>query len=92
MLTKRQAVKQKQDNESILKRAINEFVYGDIYKIIASMSNEEKQSESDELIQCMSKQYERAMSRLMTYRFIQTFLQKLLNNDNQNRILTIILP
>jgi hypothetical protein len=93
MLAKRQAVEQKQDNESILKRTIDAFVYGDIYKIDASMSNEEKQLELDELVQCMSKQYERAMSRLMAYRFIQTFLQKLLNNDDHNhQILTIILP
>ncbi|CAF3687383.1 unnamed protein product [Rotaria sp. Silwood1] len=87
MLAKKQAIRQKLDNESILNRTIDAYIYGDPYKTITS---EEKSLESDELIQCMSRQYERAMTRMITYRFIQMFIQKVLSIENQSRALTIL--
>ncbi|CAF4964984.1 unnamed protein product, partial [Rotaria sp. Silwood1] len=48
MLAKKQAIRQKLDNESILNRTIDAYIYGDPYKTITS---EEKSLESDELIQ-----------------------------------------
>ncbi|CAF4059619.1 unnamed protein product, partial [Rotaria sordida] len=87
MTAKKQAIRQKSDNESILNRTIDAYIYSDPYKTITS---EEKQLESDELIQCMSRQYERAMIRMITYRFIQTLIQKVLNIEDQNLVLTIL--
>ncbi|CAF3840928.1 unnamed protein product [Rotaria sordida] len=87
MIAKREAIKQKFDNESILNRAIDSYIYGDSYKTIKS---EEKQLEFDELIQCMLQQYKRAMIRINMYRFIQIFIEKLLNIEDQNRALTIL--
>ncbi|CAF0859833.1 unnamed protein product [Rotaria sordida] len=87
MIAKKQAIRQKSDNESILNRTIDAYIYSDPYKTITS---EEKQLESDELIQCMSRQYERAMIRMITYRFIQTLIQKVLNIEDQNLVLTIL--
>ncbi|CAF1467840.1 unnamed protein product [Rotaria sp. Silwood1] len=54
MLAKKQAIRQKLDNESILNRTIDAYIYGDPYKTITS---EEKSLESDELIQCMSRHH-----------------------------------
>ncbi|CAF4990243.1 unnamed protein product, partial [Rotaria sp. Silwood1] len=52
IIAKKQAIRQKSDNESILNRTIDGYLYGDLYKTVTS---EEKQLESDELIQCMSR-------------------------------------
>ncbi|CAF0824036.1 unnamed protein product, partial [Didymodactylos carnosus] len=90
MLAKKQAVERKQDNESVLNRAIDAFVYGDFYNLTASISSEEKKLESDEIVQCMLRQYERAMTRLITYGFIHTFIQKVLNIKDENRTMTIL--
>ncbi|CAF4183028.1 unnamed protein product [Didymodactylos carnosus] len=95
MLAKKQAVERKLVNESVLNRAIDAYVYGDFYKITTSISSEEKKLESDEIVQCMSRQYERAMIRLITYGFIHTFIQNVLNIKDKNRsmlILAVYLP
>ncbi|CAM4807592.1 unnamed protein product, partial [Rotaria magnacalcarata] len=87
MLAKRKVIEQKQDNENILHQAIVAYVYGDI-------SNDDKKSESNDLIRCMSRQYERAIMRLIAYRFIQKFVQKTLeieNNHSIRNLLTIYL-
>ncbi|CAF2919893.1 unnamed protein product [Rotaria sp. Silwood2] len=87
MMAKRQAIRQKSDNESILNRTIDAYIYGDLYK---TMISEEKQLESNELIQCMSRQYERAMTRMITYQFVEMFIQKVFNIEDQNLSLTIL--
>ncbi|CAF4709823.1 unnamed protein product, partial [Rotaria sp. Silwood1] len=48
IIAKKQAIRQKSDNESILNRTIDGYLYGDLYKTVTS---EEKQLESDELIE-----------------------------------------
>ncbi|CAF3806237.1 unnamed protein product, partial [Rotaria sp. Silwood1] len=89
MFINRKVTEQKQNNENILSQAIDTYVYDD-------SSNNDKNCESDDLIQCMSRQYERAITRLIAYRFIQIFIQKLLQiDDKKNHIqifLTIFLP
>ncbi|CAF0744045.1 unnamed protein product [Didymodactylos carnosus] len=83
ILTKKKAIEQKQDNESVLNRAIDTYVYG-------GLSKDGKKLESDELVQCMSRQDERAIIRLITYRFIHTFIEKVFNIDDKNRSLTLL--
>ena len=46
--------------------------------------------EIDELQKCLSRQHERAIIRLITYRFIKIFIQNTLNLQNNNRSLTIL--
>ncbi|CAM4818443.1 unnamed protein product [Rotaria magnacalcarata] len=95
MLAKRQAIQQNQDNESILHKQINNFVCNNIQKKMISIENEEIKSESDELTQCMVQQYQRAMTRLITYRFIHVFMEKALKLEEKQRALitlTIYLP
>ncbi|CAF1248084.1 unnamed protein product [Rotaria sordida] len=81
-----------QDNtiERQLNRLIDGFVYGVSDEMTTSMTSEEKQLKLDELSQCMSRYYERAMTRLITYRFIQKFIEKLLDIEDQDRIMTIL--
>ncbi|CAF4352475.1 unnamed protein product [Rotaria sp. Silwood2] len=88
ILTKKQT-KERHTIESNLNRLIDAFVYGDFYKNTTSIISQEKKLELDELSQCMSQYYERAMTRLITYRFIHKFIQNLLKINDQNRIVTI---
>ncbi|CAF1253694.1 unnamed protein product [Rotaria sordida] len=76
--------------ESNLNRLIDAFVYGDFYKNTIPITSEEKQLELNEFSQCMSRYYERAMTRLITYRFIHKFIQNLLEINDQDRIMTIL--
>ncbi|CAF1253616.1 unnamed protein product, partial [Rotaria sordida] len=76
--------------ESNLNRLIDAFVYGDFYKNTIPITSEEKQLELNEFSQCMSRYYERAMMRLITYRFIHKFIQNLLEMNDQDRIMTIL--
>ena len=77
--------KAKYDYESLLNRTLENFIYGDFHKTI----NEDKQLEIDELNQCLYQQHKRALIRLITYRFIKIFIQKILN---YNQYLIIYLP
>ncbi|CAF3558601.1 unnamed protein product [Rotaria socialis] len=95
MLAKRQAVEQNQDIESILNKEIHSFVCSHRHEKLIPIASEKTTSECDELAQCMIKQYERAMTRLMTYRFINTFIQKTLTIEDNTRtsiILSIFSP
>ncbi|CAF3947497.1 unnamed protein product, partial [Rotaria sordida] len=76
--------------ENNLNRLIDTFVYGNVYKTVTFITNEENKLELDELSQCMSRCYERAMIRLITYRFSHKFIQNLLEIDDQDRIVTIL--
>ncbi|CAF4751629.1 unnamed protein product [Rotaria sp. Silwood1] len=76
--------------ESNLNQLIDTFVYGDFYKTTTLITSEEKKLELDELSQCMSRCYERAMTRLITYHFSHKFIQNLLEIDDQNQIVTIL--
>ncbi|CAF0748456.1 unnamed protein product [Adineta steineri] len=95
MLEKKHSIEQKLDYDSLLNRTIDNFIYGDLYKISASVTIEEKQLEIDELEKCLCRQHERATIRLITYRFIKIFIQNLLqlnNNDQCLKTLSIYLP
>ncbi|CAM4831763.1 unnamed protein product [Rotaria magnacalcarata] len=96
MLRKKQLNEQKCNFESLLHQAIDHFIYEDCHKISSSIRNEEKQSKIDEIEKCLRRQQERAVTRLITYRFIRTFLQNVLNENNNNNqhqtIVSIYLP
>ncbi|CAM4811668.1 unnamed protein product [Rotaria magnacalcarata] len=95
MLAKRRAVEQNQDIESILNKEIHSFVCSHRHEKMISIASEKTKSECDELAQCIIKQYERAITRLMTYRFINTFIQKTLTSEDNKRtsiILSIFSP
>ena len=74
MLEKRKILEQKYDYESLLNRAFDQFIYGDFYKSSTSIINKENQLEIDELEKCLHRQHKRAMIRLITYKFIHTFI------------------
>ncbi|CAF3962695.1 unnamed protein product [Rotaria sp. Silwood2] len=93
--SKKELIQQKQDYENLLHEIIDIYVYGNISKASILATIQEKKSISDDLVQCMYQQYERAMTRLITYRFSETFIRKLLDTQDENRIhtiLTIYLP
>ncbi|CAF0746684.1 unnamed protein product [Adineta ricciae] len=95
MLEKKHIMEEKYDHESLLNRTIDHFVYGDFYKTSTSMTIEEKQGEIDELKQCLERQHQRAMQRLITYRFSRTFIQKILNLSDDKaalKVLSVYLP
>lgn len=81
---------QEQDYETILHRLIDAFVYGDISKTLSLTTIEETKSILDDLLKAMFQQYERALIRLLTYRFNEVFLQKLLAMKDENQIGTIL--
>ncbi|CAF4710126.1 unnamed protein product [Rotaria sp. Silwood1] len=89
MLTKKQAIEQKKDSESVMHRAIVSCLYGN--DISTSMINNEFKIESNEVVKCLIRQYQRAMTRLITYRFIYQFIEQLLNIKDNNRILNILI-
>ncbi|CAF3851995.1 unnamed protein product [Rotaria sordida] len=90
MISKKQSIEQEHDPESVLNRLINGYVYEDAYGNTISIGNEDKKRESNELIQCLYRQYERAMTRLITYRFIETFIPKVFSIDDHSRALSIL--
>lgn len=95
MLKKRNLIEQKYNFESLLRQGIDNFLYEDFYKTPASINPEEQKLKLDELEKCLHRQQERALLRLITYRFVQKFLQNVLNlNDNNlsQKILSIYLP
>ncbi|CAF4467080.1 unnamed protein product [Rotaria socialis] len=90
ILRKKQLNEQKCNFESLLHHAIDHFIYEDCHKISSSINNEEKQSKIDEIETCLRRQQERAVTRLIAYRFIRTFLQNVLNENNNSQHLTIV--
>ncbi|CAF2632885.1 unnamed protein product [Rotaria sp. Silwood2] len=77
MLKKKQAVEQKKDSESVMHQAITSSLYG----------NGKLKIESNEIVKCLTLQYQRAMTRLITYRFID---QLIIASKDNNRILNIL--
>ncbi|CAF4789941.1 unnamed protein product, partial [Rotaria sp. Silwood2] len=77
MLEKKQAVEQKKDSESVMHQAITSSLYG----------NGKLKIESNEIVKCLTRQYQRAMTRLITYRFID---QLIIASKDNNRILNIL--
>ncbi|CAF3446671.1 unnamed protein product [Rotaria sp. Silwood1] len=90
MISKKQSIEQEYDPESVLNRLIDGYVYADMYENTISIENEDKKRESNQLIQCLYRQYERAMTRLITYRFIETFISKVFSIDDHNRALSTL--
>lgn len=95
ILAKRQAIEQNQDNESILNKQIFDFVCGNVRKKTTSQIHEEMNTVCDELTQCLVKQHERAITRLITYQFVCKFLQNTLKNEENKQtslVLSSFLP
>jgi hypothetical protein len=79
--------------KSVLNQAIITYLYGNITS--RSVTSEDNKIESDELIKCLIRQHERALIRLVTYRFIHTFIEKVVKTKDDNRayaILVLYLP
>ncbi|CAF3887263.1 unnamed protein product [Adineta steineri] len=76
-------IKKKFDNEDILHRAINTYIYDNLI-------GDGSQLEVNELLQCMIQQFERAITRLITYRFVQNFILKIFNIEDKNRIISFL--
>lgn len=95
MKAKEQSQEQKFNVENLLQQAIDNFLYEDFYKTSTSIKTEERQLKITELEKCLSRQHERAITRVITYRFIRKFLQDILNRNDNNlslMILSICLP
>ncbi|UJR20292.1 hypothetical protein I4U23_023423 [Adineta vaga] len=85
IVTKKQTSDVKINNEHLLNRAIDQFLYEDFYKVNTSVPSETTDVMLNELKSCLHRQYERAITRLITYRFAQRFVEKLCNlNDEQS--------
>ncbi|CAF5068040.1 unnamed protein product, partial [Rotaria sp. Silwood1] len=78
MLTNKKINEEKQKNENILRRTIDNYIFN------------EKNFQSNELIQCMSQQYERSIIRLIIYQFIYKFIEKIFNLKDKNQILIFL--
>ncbi|CAM4974073.1 unnamed protein product [Rotaria socialis] len=78
MIVKKEIAEEKQKSESVLRRTIDNFIFN------------EKKFEPYELIQCMSRQYERAMMRLIMYQFSHKFIQNVLDFNDKTQILTYL--
>ncbi|CAF5190737.1 unnamed protein product, partial [Rotaria magnacalcarata] len=85
MLEKKRAAERKNDSESVMHRAIVTCLYGN--EMSASTENEKLQIEYDEIVKCLTRQYQRAMTRLITYRFIE---QLIITCQDKNRIVNIL--
>ncbi|CAF2112743.1 unnamed protein product [Rotaria magnacalcarata] len=82
---KRTVVKEKKDSESVMHRAIVSCLYGN--DKVTSRGNAKLKIESDEIVKCLSRQYQRAMTRLITYRFIE---QVIITSQDNDRIVNIL--
>lgn len=87
MLEKKQAAEQKEDSESVLHRAIATCIYGND----TTTTDNELKIVPDEIIKCLIRQYQRALTRLITYRFILQFIQQLIDLKENKRALNILL-
>ncbi|CAF3684272.1 unnamed protein product, partial [Rotaria sordida] len=86
MLEKKRAVENKQDSESVMHRAISNCLYEND-NISTFIGNEKLKIEFDEIVKCLTRQYQRAMTRLITYRFIA---QLIISSKDNNRCLNIL--
>ena len=73
ILQNKRSLENKLDSESILHREISHFLY-------------HNQTDSNEIVKCLTRQHQRAMTRFITHRFIQ----QLINSNNVNHILLFI--
>ncbi|CAF4898615.1 unnamed protein product [Rotaria sp. Silwood1] len=88
MLAKKQAVEQKKDSESVMHQAIMTCLYGNEAAI--SAVNGEFKIQSDEVVKCLIRQYQRAMTRWITYVFIHRFIEQVTTIKDNNRMLNIL--
>ncbi|CAF4092810.1 unnamed protein product, partial [Rotaria sordida] len=86
MLEKKRAVENKQDSESVMHRAISNCLYEND-NISTFIGNEKLKIEFDEIVKCLTRQYQRAMTRLITYRFIA---QLIISSKDNNQCLNIL--
>ncbi|CAF0741668.1 unnamed protein product [Adineta ricciae] len=77
--TSKKRIDPMRDREEVLHHSIVSCVYG-----------EQNQWNSEELLQCMSYQHERAMFRWVTYRFIYEFLSKFIKIEEKNRMMSFL--
>ncbi|CAF3929639.1 unnamed protein product [Rotaria sp. Silwood2] len=89
MLAKKQAVEQKKDSESVMHRAITSCLYGN--DTLTSVVNSELKIQSDEVVKCLIRQYQRAMTRWITYIFIYRFIEQVTTIKDNNQILNILI-
>ena len=92
MREKKQFTEEKYDSESKLNRALDQFIYGDRYQSSGAMKDEEEQMQIEVVEKCLQQQQKRAMIRLITYRFIQTFIQNLKSKNPNPDTLSIYVP
>ena len=86
MLARKRINQHKQNDEYLLHQILDEF----ISKTILSSTNENLNFESEEIILWMSQQYQRATTRLITYQFISTFIEKILQTKNREQTLIML--
>ncbi|CAF4860740.1 unnamed protein product [Rotaria sp. Silwood1] len=72
ILSKRKLNEIKQKNEYILRRSIEDFIFN------------EKKFNINEFLQCLSKQNQRALSRLIAYEFSSKSIEKMFKLENKN--------
>ena len=90
ILSKKQISELNFDYESLLNRTIDQFIYGDFYKMNTSISTEQTELILNELEKCLVQQHERATIRLITYQFVQTFVQQISNLKDQHQAMTLL--
>ena len=73
MLAGRQDLLRAYSYENILKRSIDSFIYGQFYNLTVTTLDEDNKFDFDEFKKCLSEQYQRAVTRLIAYRFVETF-------------------
>ena len=73
MLAGRQGLLRVYSYENILKRSIDRFIYGQFNNLTVTTLDEDNQFDFDEFKKCLSEQYQRAVTRLIAYRFVETF-------------------
>ncbi|CAF3035361.1 unnamed protein product [Rotaria sp. Silwood2] len=88
MLAKKQAVEQKKDSESVMHQAITNCLYGNDASI--SIINGKLKIQFDEVVKCLIREYQRAMTRWITYVFIYRFIEQIITIKDNNRILNIL--
>ncbi|CAF3719514.1 unnamed protein product [Rotaria sp. Silwood1] len=88
MLAKKQAVEQKKDSESVMHRAITSCLYSN--DISTSKVDGQLKIQSDEVVKCLIRQYQRAMTRWITYVFVYRFIEQIITIKDNNRNLNIL--
>ncbi|CAF0793768.1 unnamed protein product [Rotaria sordida] len=89
MLAKKQTIEQKKDSESVMHRAITSCLFGN--DISTSVMKNDLKIQSDEVVKCLIRQYQRAMTRWITYVFIYRFIEQVIIIKDNNRILNILI-